>query len=55
MSLTIQITKPDKIFENKMHKLNTKLQTALLKWKINSIEKRLNLNFSHVLENLIAI
>lgn len=41
MSITSQPTKkPDTVYENEMHKLNTELQIALLKWKIKSIEKK---------------
>ena len=40
MSTTLQPQKTNKEYENEMHKLNTELQIALLKWKINSIEKK---------------
>lgn len=39
MSSTIQSTKPEQIYEDEMHKLNTELQIALLKWKVNSLKK----------------
>ena len=40
MYKTSLTTKTEKEYENEMHKLNTELQIALLKWKINSIEKK---------------
>ena len=42
---TSQSDKPDKIYEDEMHKLNTELQVALLKWKMNSIEKKTKFEF----------
>ena len=45
MNQTIQTTKPDVVYENEMHKLNTELQIALLKWKINSIKKKTTFEF----------
>ncbi len=39
MSSIVQTEKPKKMYENEMHKLNTELQIALMKWKINSITK----------------
>ena len=39
MSSTVQKTKNNTEYENEMHKLNTELQIALMKWKINSIKK----------------
>ena len=39
MSSIVQSAKHDEIYENEMHKLNTELQIALMKWKINSIKK----------------
>ena len=37
---TTQITQVEKTLEDEAHKLNTELQIALLKWKINSIQKK---------------
>lgn len=39
MSKTTQSIKPQQLYENEMHKLNTELQVALLNWKIKSIKK----------------
>jgi hypothetical protein len=40
MNKTSQTPKTEKEYENEMHKLNTELQIALLKWKITSMEKK---------------
>jgi len=40
MNETSQTPNSEKEFENEMHKLNTELQIALLKWKITSMEKK---------------
>ena len=40
MRLTSEAKKPDKEYENEMHKLNTELQVALLNWKITSMKKK---------------
>jgi len=32
-------------YEDEMHKLNTELQVALLKWKLTSMEKKTKFNF----------
>jgi len=40
MNKTSQTSNTEKEFENEMHKLNTELQIALLKWKITSMEKK---------------
>ena len=45
MSLTSHTTKSDNVYENEMHKLNTELQIALLKWKISSLEKKTKFDF----------
>jgi len=45
MSLTTQIPKSDNSYEKETHKLNTELQIALLKWKINSMEKKTKFQF----------
>ena len=45
MSSTIHATKIDETYENEMHKLNTELQIALMKWKINSLEKKTKFQF----------
>ena len=45
MKLISVAKKPDKEFENEMHKLNTEPQIALLKWKISSMEKKTNFHF----------
>ncbi|MHA7647155.1 hypothetical protein [Nitrosopumilus sp. S4] len=36
---TNQMKKPEQLYENEMHKLNTELQIALLKWKVQSMKK----------------
>ncbi|WP_297592417.1 hypothetical protein [Nitrosopumilus sp.] len=36
---TNQICKPEQLYENEMHKLNSELQVALLKWKVQSMKK----------------
>ena len=40
MSSTTQTSKSNPHYENEMHKLNTELQIALLKWKISSLNKK---------------
>ena len=40
MSSTTQTSKSHPYYENEMHKLNTELQIALLKWKINSLNEK---------------
>ncbi len=45
MKLTSEAKKSNKEFENEMHKLNTELQIALLKWKITSMEKKTKFDF----------
>ena len=45
MSSTIQTGNPKKIYDNETHKLNTELQIALLKWKINSLQKETKFEF----------
>lgn len=45
MSLTSHIPKSDNMYEKETHKLNTELQIALLKWKINSIQKKTSFQF----------
>lgn len=40
MNTIRQVTKMEKILEDEAHKLNTELQIALLKWKINSMQKK---------------
>lgn len=45
MSSTVQTPKSEKEYENEMHKLNTELQIALLKWKINSMQKKTKFEF----------
>ncbi len=45
MKLTSEAKKHYKEFENEMHKLNTELQIALLKWKITWIEKKIKFDF----------
>ncbi len=40
MSSTFQVPNSDKLYENEMHKINTELQIALLKWKLGSIQKK---------------
>ena len=44
MSSTVQ-TKNKKLYDNEAHKLNTELQIALLKWKIDSIKKKTTFEF----------
>ena len=45
MRLTSKTKKYKDVYENEMHKLNTELQIALLKWKIDSIEKKTKFDF----------
>jgi len=45
MSITPQIKKSDSSYEDEAHKLNTELQVALLKWKLNSMEKKTKFGF----------
>jgi hypothetical protein len=45
MRLTSKTKKSKDVYENEMHKLNTELQVALLKWKISSIEKKTQIDF----------
>ena len=45
MSLTLPTTKAGHAYEDEMHKLNTELQIALLKWKTASIEKKPQFKF----------
>lgn len=45
MSSIIQTSKSENKYENEMHKLNTELQIALLKWKIKSMEKKTKFEF----------
>ncbi len=45
MKLTSEAKKYYKEFENEMHKLNTELQVALLKWKLSSMQKKTNFDF----------
>ena len=45
MSITSQIKKSDSLYETESHKLNTELQIALLKWKLNSMEKKPKFDF----------
>lgn len=40
MNTIRQVTKMEKILEDEAHKLNTELQIALLKWKLNSMQKK---------------
>jgi hypothetical protein len=40
LNKTSQTPKFEKEYENEMHKLNTELQIALLKWKISSMDKK---------------
>ncbi len=40
MRLTSETKKSKEVYENEMHKLNTELQVALLKWKIASLDKK---------------
>jgi len=45
MRLTSETKKSKEVYENEMHKLNTELQVALLKWKIDSLEKKSKFDF----------
>ena len=45
MNTTLQTKKPEEVYENEMHKLNTELQIALLKWKIDSLSKKPQFKF----------
>ncbi len=45
MSQTSQVTKSVNSYEREAHKLNTELQVALLKWKLNSMEKKTKFSF----------
>jgi len=45
MRLTSETKKSKVVYENEMHKLNTELQVALLKWKINSLGKKSKFDF----------
>ncbi len=45
MSQTPQTTKSKNAYENEMHKLNTELQVALLKWKLSSMTKKPQFKF----------
>ena len=45
MSITSQIKKSDSSYEDENHKLNTELQVALLKWKLNSMQKKPKFDF----------
>ena len=45
MSVTSQTTKSNTVYENEMHKLNTELQIALLKWKVSSMKKKPHFKF----------
>jgi len=45
MRLTSETKKSKEVYENEMHKLNTELQVALLKWKIDSLGKKSNIDF----------
>jgi hypothetical protein len=40
MNTIRQVIKVEKMLEDEAHKLNTELQIALLKWKINSMQKK---------------
>ena len=40
MRVTSETKKSKDLYENEMHKLNTELQVALLKWKIASLDKK---------------
>ena len=42
---TPETKKPTPVYENEMHKLNTELQVALLKWKISSHGKKTKFDF----------
>ncbi len=45
MSVTSETIKSKDLYENEMHKLNTELQVALLKWKLNSMQKKTKFDF----------
>jgi len=45
MRVTSETKKSNDLFENEMHKLNTELQVALLKWKISSLQKKNKFDF----------
>ncbi len=45
MRLTSETKKSKEVYENEMHKLNTELQVALLKWKIDSLQKKPKFDF----------
>ena len=45
MRLTSETKKSKVVYENEMHKLNTELQVALLKWKIDSLVKKSKFEF----------
>ncbi len=45
MRLTSETKKSKEVYENEMHKLNTELQVALLKWKIDSLDKKSKFDF----------
>ncbi len=45
MNITSQIKKSDSLYEDENHKLNTELQVALLKWKLNSMQKKTKFSF----------
>ena len=45
MSSTVQTKNTRKLYDNEAHKLNTELQIALLKWKIDSIKKKTTFEF----------
>jgi len=45
LSMNTSIPQVEKILEDEAHKLNTELQIALLKWKINSIQKKTKFAF----------
>ncbi len=45
MNKTSLTAKIGKEYEDEMHKLNTELQITLLKWKINSMEKKPKFEF----------
>ena len=45
MSQTSQVAKSSNLYEDENHKLNTELQVALLKWKLNSMKKKTKFDF----------
>ncbi len=45
MSLTSLTTKLKDAYEDEMHKLNTELQVALLKWKLSCMTKKTKFKF----------